>query len=61
MAFMAKRNNPPTDYSCSLHCCAGGLISSVDIFCVVFLGWTGVYRDTEETAVVMETAGAKTL
>lgn len=37
MAFMAKRNNPPTDYSCSLHCCAGGLISSVDIFCVVFL------------------------
>lgn len=33
---MAKRNNPPTDYSCSLHC-AGGLISSVDILCVFFI------------------------
>lgn len=28
---MAKRNNPPTDYSCSLHCYAGGLISSVHV------------------------------
>lgn len=36
MAFMAKRNNPPTDYSCSLHCCAGGLISSVVFYKVLF-------------------------
>lgn len=36
---MAKRNNPPTDYSCSLHCCAGGLISSVDVLYVVFFLW----------------------